>query len=348
MARFSSLRLPRLGPRTRYAARRIAIFVPQLLGVTTVVFIIIRLLPGDPAFFLAGPHATPAQIAQMRSTLGLDQPIPEQYLRYLGGLIHGDLGRSFMSAQPITTDLAVRFPATLELITYSMIVGIAFAVPLGVRATLHPHGFANRIASAYGLLAGALPDFWWALLLVFIAYGVLGIAPAPLGRLDVLMDSPPPLTGFYTIDSILAGQWDVFASVASHLMLPVLTLAFIYSGPILKMTRSSLREVLGQKFILYARANGLSNRVVTRYALRSALVPVLTISGVTYAYLLGGAVLVEAVFSWGGLGQYAVQALSNSDYLALSGVVLVTTTFSLTVFLVVDLLYLWIDPRIRY
>lgn len=335
-------------PRMRYAVRRVLIYVPQLLGVTTVVFILIRVLPGDPTFFLAGPHASPEQVVAMRATLGLDQPIHIQYIRYLGGLLNGDLGKSFMSGQSIVSDLAVRLPATLELITYSMLVGITLSIPLAILATMRPGGLAGKLASGYGMLAGALPDFWWGMFLVFIGFGILGIAPTPIGRLDVIMDAPPHVTGFYTIDSLLAGDLETFQSAVAHLILPVITIAFIYSGAILKMTRSTFGEGLNQKYVLYARANGLSGVVVIRYALRNALVPVLTISGVTFAYLLGGAVLVEAVFAWGGLGQYAVQTLTNSDYLALSGVMLVTTVFSLTIFLVVDLLYLWIDPRIRY
>jgi ABC-type dipeptide/oligopeptide/nickel transport system permease component len=331
-----------------YVIRRLLFLVPQVIGVTTIVFILIRLLPGDPAYLVAGSLATPDVIASIRAQMGLDHPIWQQYLIYLSHVAQGDLGKSWLTSGPVTTDILQRLPATLELITLALILAFAIALPLGMLTALRPGSIADRVASAYGMLAGAMPDFWWALFLVFLLFGQLQIAPAPVGRIDLALLAPPQVTGFYTIDSILSGDWDALWSSFAHLILPAFTLAFVYAGPILKMARSSMSQALRGNYILYARACGLPRRVVTRYALRNALLPVITMTGITYGYLLGGAVLIEQIFAWGGLGQYAVQAITSSDYMAVSGVVLVTTVFALLVYLVVDLLYLAVDPRIRY
>jgi ABC-type dipeptide/oligopeptide/nickel transport system permease component len=331
-----------------YVLRRLLLLVPQVIGVTTVVFILVRLLPGDPAYLIAGSLATPDVIASVREQLGLNRPIWEQYLIYLGNVIRGDLGRSWLTSSPVAQDIVQRFPATLELITLAMVLAFCVALPLGMMTALRPRGIADRAASAYGMLAGAMPDFWWALVLVFVLFGQLQIVPAPIGRIDIALSSPPHVTGMYTIDSLLDRNWEALRSSVAHLALPAFTLAFVYAGPILKMTRATMSQVLLGNFIMYARASGLPNGVVTRYALRSALLPVITMTGITYGYLIGGAVLIEPIFAWGGLGQYAVQAITSSDYMAISGVVLTTTVFSLLVYLAVDLLYLAVDPRIRY
>jgi peptide/nickel transport system permease protein len=332
----------------RYIVRRLLFLVPQVLGVTTVVFILVRLLPGDPAYLVAGSLATPDVIASVRGELGLNHPIWQQYLIYVGHVARGDLGRSWLTSSPVAEDIVQRLPATLELITLALILAFCIALSLGMLTALRPGGLADRAASAYGMLAGAMPDFWWALFLVFLLFGELQIIPAPIGRIDLALVPPRHVTGMYTIDSVLNGDWQVLGSSLAHLALPVFTLAFVYAGPILKMARSSMSQALLGNFIRYARASGLPTRVVTRYALRNALLPVITMTGITYGYLLGGAVLIEQIFAWGGLGQYAVQAITSSDYMAVSGVVLVTTVFSLLVYLAVDLLYLAVDPRIRY
>ncbi len=333
---------------TRYIARRLLFLIPQVLGVTTVVFILIRLLPGDPAYLVAGSLATKDVIASIREQMGLNKPIWDQYLIYLGNVAQGDLGKSWLTSSPVTDDILQRLPATLELITLALALAFVIAIPLGMLTALRPGSLGDRIASAYGMLAGAMPDFWWALFLVFLLFGQLQIVPAPIGRLDIALLPPPHVTGFYTIDSLIAGDWPALGSALAHLALPAFTLAFVYAGPILKMARTSMSQALLGTYILYARATGLRHATIARYALRNALLPVITMTGITYGYLIGGAVLIEQVFAWGGLGQYAVQSITSSDYMAVSGVVLVTTMFSLLVYLVVDLLYLAVDPRIRY
>jgi peptide/nickel transport system permease protein len=280
--------------------------------------------------------------------MGLDRPIWQQYLIYLANVAHGDFGKSWLTSHQVGADLLQRFPATLELITVALVLAFCIALPLGMMTALRPGGIADRLASAYGMLAGAMPDFWWALVLIFVLFGKFQVVPAPLGRIDVTIPPPMQVTGMYTVDSILAANWPALKSSASQLALPAFTLAFVYAGPILKITRTTMEQVILANFIMYARASGLPRGVVTRYALRNALLPVITMTGITYGYLIGGAVLIEQMFAWGGLGQYAVQAITGSDYLAVSGMVLATTIFSLLVYLVVDLLYLAVDPRIRY
>jgi ABC-type dipeptide/oligopeptide/nickel transport system permease component len=331
-----------------YVVRRLLLLIPQVLGVTTIVFLLIRLLPGDPAYLIAGSLATPDVIDSIRVQLGLNRPLWEQYIIYLGNVARGDLGKSWLTSSQVSADILQRFPATLELITLALILAFLIALPLGMMTALKPGGIADRIASVYGMLAGSMPDFWWALVLIFVLFGNLQIVPPPIGRIDIALASPPPVTGMYTVDSILVGDWEALTSSLAHLALPAFTLAFVYAGPILKMTRSTISQVLLSSFIMYARASGLPGSAVTRYAVRNALLPVITMTGITYGYLIGGAVLIEQIFAWGGLGQYAVQAITSSDYLAVSGVVLATTVFSLLIYLVVDLLYLAVDPRIRY
>lgn len=332
----------------RYVIRRLLLLVPQVLGVTTIVFFLIRLLPGDPAYMIAGSLATKDVIASVRQQLGLDLPIWDQYVIYLGHVAQGDLGRSWLTSSEVTQDIIQRLPATLELVTLALILAFCIALPLGMLTALRPGALIDRLASAYSMLAGAMPDFWWALFLIFILFGKLQLVPAPIGRIDMVLLPPPQATGFYTIDSIIAGDWPALWSALAHLAVPAFTLAFVYAGPILKMARSTMAQALLGNFVQYARASGLPGHMVARYALRNALLPVITMTGITYGYLIGGAVLIEQIFAWGGLGQYAVQAITSADYMAVSGVVLTTTVFSLLVYLTVDLLYLAVDPRIRY
>ena len=331
-----------------YVFRRLLLLVPQVIGVTTIVFFLIRLLPGDPAYMIAGSLASEDVIASVRQQLGLDRPLWGQYITYLTQVAQGDLGKSWLTSSQVTDDILQRLPATLELITLALILAFCIALPLGMLTALRPGTIIDRIASGYGMLAGAMPDFWWALFLVFILFGQFQIVPAPIGRIDLMLLPPPQVTGLYTIDSLLAGDWAALISSFAHLALPAFTLAFVYAGPILKMARATMAQALRGNYIQYARACGLPRHIVARYALRNALLPVITMTGITYGYLIGGAVLIEQIFAWGGIGQYAVQAITSSDYMAVSGVVLVTTVFSLLVYLAMDLLYLTVDPRIRY
>ncbi len=329
-----------------YLSKRLVFVVPQLLGIVLVSFLLVKSIPGDPAVLMLGPTATPSAIAALQQQLGLDQPLYTQFLIYVRDLLHGDLGTSWQTTRPVLEDLVQRFPATLELVTYSLVLAILIGVTLGVYAARNPSGWVARVTDFYGISAGALPDFWFALVLIFIFYTVLGWAPAPLGRIDMIVLPPMPVTGALTIDSLLAGDFEAFKSACAHLVLPVLTLGLLNAGPILKMTQSTMEKMLEADFSRYEVLCGVPQRLVVRHALRNALPSIVTIISVLYGFLIGGAVLVEIVFSWGGAGQYAVQGVLNSDIYPVLGFVLFSAVFSLVVYIVVDMIYFLLDPRI--
>ena len=331
-----------------YVLRRLLFVVPQALGISVITFVIVRILPGNPALVLAGSTATKESIAAIESRLGLDQPIWVQYWRYLKALAVGDLGKSLLTSQPVKDDLIQRLPATFELVFLGLALALMIGVPLGVLSAVSVgRRVAHRIAAPYSLLAGSIPDFWVGLILILLFYSYLGWAPAPLGQLATGAEPPTRITGMHVLDSMVTGNWGVFRSAVAHLLLPLATLVFVYMAPIVKMTRSSMEDVLGSAFVEHLESLGLDRRAILMKALRNALPPVVTIVGVLVGYLLGGAVLIEIVFSWGGAGQYAVQAIANSDFAAIQGFVLIAAVFSLLVYLVVDLLYFAMDPRIR-
>lgn len=329
-----------------FLGHRLLFVVPQLFGILLVSFVLMKSIPGDPAVLMLGPMASAKSVAALRAKLGLDQSLPEQFWRFLDGVAHGDLGTSWQTTEPVLHDLLQRFPATLELVTLGLLGAILIGVPLGVASAFKERGPLSRVAALYGLTAGSLPDFWLALVLIFVLYTKLHIVPAPLGRLDPSVLPPPTVTGFLIIDSIAAGDWAALRSVAGHLVLPVLTLSLISAGPILKMTQSTMERMLQSQFSRYEVLSGLPHQMVVRHALRNSLPSVVTIISVLYGFLLGGAVLVEIVFGWGGAGQYAVQGVLNSDIYPVLGFVLFSAIFSLVVYLIVDILYVIIDPRI--
>jgi peptide/nickel transport system permease protein len=332
-----------------YVSRRVALFVPQILAVVLVAFLLVRFLPGDPAEAILGPHRTEAGLENLTRLMGLDKPLHEQYVIYVGQVIQGDLGRSWFTGQGVATDLLARAPATLELVMAAMLIAIFVGVSLGaLTAVRHGRGRVVGGLSWYMRLAGAFPDFWIALVAVYVFFYRLRWAPPPLGRLG-FADSPPDrLTGLYTIDSILTGNLDALVAATSRLALPALVLGLIVAPMLAKVTSATLSEVMEADYVRYGRAMGLGRGVLFRYALRNALPPVLTIVGILFVFLLGGAVLIEKVFSWGGIGQYAVQAIGNADFAAIQGFVLVAALFTLVVYLVVDLLHMAIDPRVTH
>jgi peptide/nickel transport system permease protein len=331
-----------------YIGRRLLFIAPQLLGIVLVSFLLVKTIPGDPAVLMLGPTATPEAIASLRTRMGLDEPVLVQFWIYLKNLLQGDLGTSWQTTQPVLDDLLLRFPATLELVTLGLLVAILIGLPLGLASGFKSNGILAKIADFYGLMAGALPDFWLALVLIYVFYTVLGVAPAPLGRMDLIIIPPPPVTGMYTIDALLAGDLEAFKSALGHLVLPVLTLGIINAGPILKMTQSTVEKMLQSDYSRYEVLCGMPRHLVVRHALRNALPSVITVISVLYGFLIGGAVLVEIVFSWGGAGQYAVQGVLNSDLYPVLGFVLFSAIFSLFVYLIVDLIYFAIDPRISH
>jgi peptide/nickel transport system permease protein len=331
----------------RYIGRRLLFVAPQLLGIIMVSFFLVKLIPGDPAVLMMGPNASQEALDQLREKLGLTLPLPQQFLHYIWNVVHGDLGTSWQTTRPVLDDLMDRFPATLELVTLALLVALLIGIPLGIVAAGRSRGPIRKVADVYGLLAGAIPDFWLALVFIYIFYSTLHIAPAPLGRLDLEVVAPPIVTGSMLLDSLIAGDFEAFWSSASHLVLPVMTLGLVNAGPILKMTQSTVERTLSSDFIRYAEMCGLPKRTVMRQAVRASLPSIITIVSVLYGFLIGGAVLVEIVFSWGGAGQYAVQGVLNADLNPVLGFVLFSAVFSLVVYLFVDLLYFVLDPRTR-
>jgi peptide/nickel transport system permease protein len=331
----------------RYIARRIPYVIPQLFGIILVSFFMVKLIPGDPAVMMLGPTASQQSLAALRDKMGLTKPLWQQFGYYIRDVVHGDLGTSWQTTRPVTEDLFQRFPATLELVTFGLLLAIAIGFPLGVAGARYRSGPIRKFADYYGLLAGAMPDFWLALVLIYIFYTRLNWIAAPLGRIDFAIPPPRTITGSLVIDSLLAGDLDALRSSFGHLVLPVLTLGIISAGPILKMTQTMVARALSSEFIQYAEMCGLPRRVIMRQAVRAALPSIVTIISVLYGFLIGGAVLVEIVFSWGGAGQYAVQGVLNADVNPVLGFVLFSAVLSLIIYLVVDLIYFALDPRTR-
>lgn len=339
----------------RYISRRLLIGLIQLFCLVIVVFFLIRLLPADPVSRLVGLNSSPQAYAQAARQLGLDAPLWEQLSLYLGlrpseqaGLLQGSLGVSWVSGTPIRQEIAAFLPVTLQLITLAFILAFIVSVPVGMLGALNPGKSVDKGVFVYGLFAGSQPEFWWGLLFVYVFYFHLGWAPAPLGQLSPLTMPPPTVTGFMLIDALIAGQPAKFFEALHHLMMPVITLAFVLSGPIIKMVRQNMVRALQSDFVLYGNLVGLPRARVARYALRAAMGPSMTLIGILYGFMLSGAVLVESVFSIGGIGQYAIRSVLAFDYPAIQGVVLVITAISLVVYLVLDLLHAAIDPRIVY
>jgi ABC-type dipeptide/oligopeptide/nickel transport system permease component len=330
-----------------FVVRRLLFAAPQIIAITVITFFIIRLLPGDPAAVLAGSYATPSSVASIRHQLGLDKPIWDQYLRYLDHLVHGDLGTSWFSSSSIGHELAVRVPATLELITCALVVIVVGGIGGGLLLGATKGRFQKRTVGVYGYFAGSFPDFYLGLVLSFVFFFKLGWLPSPFGRLGQGFIAPPKVTGLYTVDATLAGQWGTLGDAVKHLILPVLTLALVYAAPVLKLSSVMIDQMMNSEFCRYARACGLPRRVIARYALRNSLPPVVTLVGFTYGFLLGGAVLVETIFSWGGVGEYVVQSGNNADYFPVQAVVLLAAVFNLVVYLIVDVVHFTIDPRVN-
>lgn len=330
-----------------YLGRRFLQLVIVLLGLAAVTFVVTRFL-GNPVYLLVGVQADQKTIETVTRRLGLDRPLWEQYLTYVSNLAQGDLGVSRFTSNPVTVDIGQRLPATLELSTAALLLGIAWTVPLGLLAARHKRGWLDRLAQGLVEAGVAIPSFWLGLLLVYLLFYQFNLFPAPLGRLGLTAQAPPPVTGLYTLDSLLAGDWTAFRAALSHLALPAITLAFTSCPPILQITRNAMVEVLRSDYIRAARSNGIPERIIfLRYALKNVLLPVTTMIAMTYGYLLGGTVLVEVVFAWPGLGLYAVDAMNNSDYEPIVGVVLVSAIVYVVIYLITDILHFMIDPRLR-
>ena len=332
----------------RFVGRRLLVAVPGLMGVVVVSFVLNRALPGDPAVFFAGPAATTKAIEEIRVQLGLDRSLAEQFAVYVRDLARGDLGRSLTTGQPVRSDLLARLPASLELTACGLALAVAVALPLGILSAARPGSLADHAARVVTTAGVSLPIFFTGLVLVYVFYYLLGWAPAPLGRLDAFATAPPSVTGFFLIDAALARDGAALVATLRQLVLPALTLGLFAMAPIARMTRAAMLGVLGSDFIRTARASGLApGRILVTYALRNALLPVVTLLGMIFSFLLGANVLVEKVFAWPGIGSYALEALIASDYAPVQGFVLTMATLYVLLNLAIDLLYGLIDPRVR-
>jgi dipeptide transport system permease protein len=328
--------------------KRLVLAVPSLIGVVIVTFLLTRALPGDPAAYFAGPAATKEAVEQVRVRLGLDKPLPVQFFRYVGDLAHGDFGASLTTGQPVATEIRTRLPASAELTLLGLLLAMAAAVPLGIMAAIRPGSVVDHACRIVTTAGVSLPVFFTGLILVYVFYYLLGFAPAPLGRLDVFFSPPPQVTGFYLIDSLLAGDGELFLASLKQLVLPALTLAIFSLAPIARMTRASMLAVLSSDFVRTARASGLSAfTVIVTYAFRNAMLPVITTLGMVFSFLLGANVLVEKVFAWPGIGSFAVEALIASDFAPVQGFVLTMAVMYVMLNLAIDILYGIIDPRLR-
>lgn len=333
---------------TRQVIRRLIGLGLVLFGMTLIVFVVSHLVPADPAAAAAGVYGGKEQVEAIRTAMGLDRSLLEQYLRYIGGLAHGDLGQSIMSNAPVATELKRYLPASLELALAALLLYLPLGLGLGVMAGARPGGWLDAGTRAFAVLGVSVPVFWLALIMQFFLYGKLGLFPAT-GRIDTGIGLPPTVTGFFTIDALLSGRFDAFGSTVRHLAMPAMTLAAANLAIIARMTRSAMLEVLGQDYVRTARAKGLGDATVLfRHALRNALIPIVTVVALQTAALIAWQFLVESIFSWPGIGSYAVQAITNLDFNVIIGVALFGSVLYVVVNFVADMLYLVLDPRIRY
>lgn len=330
-----------------FLLRRLLGVVPTLAGVVVATFVLTHLLPGDPAVFFANSvTADAATIAAVRSKLGLDLPIWQQFLIYVGQLLRGDLGQSISTGQAVAADLLQRLPASLELTIVAFAIALLVGVPLGITAALRPGSPIDHICRLVSTAGVSLPTFVTGLLLIYLFYYLLGLAPEPIGRIDPFGILPPRVTGLLLVDTLLAGDVEGFGMAARQLVLPALTMALFALAPLARMTRASMLGVLHSEFIRTARANGLQRRtIILSYALRNALLPIVTTLGMIFSNMLGANVLVERVFAWPGIGSYALDSLIALDYAPVQGFMLVMAGIFVLVNLVIDLLYAVIDPR---
>jgi peptide/nickel transport system permease protein len=332
----------------RYVLRRIGLAVITLAGVAVFVFLLTHILPSNPAALRAGPLANAELIARYERQMGLDQPVYVQFIRYAQELLSGNLGESWKTGQPVLKELGERLPATLELAATAFLMALVVGLALGVLAAVNAGNWIDQAVRLYATLGAAQALFWLALLMVHVFYYTLDWAPAPLDRLTIGVAEPPLVTGLFTVDSLLARQFDTFLNAVDHLWLPAMVLAFVVSAPIVKMTRGSMLDILNSDFVRTAKAIGVPRRsVVVRDGLRNAFIPILTMIGIVFGYLIAGNVVVEKVFSWAGIGQYAWNALTINDFNAVQGFVILIAVLYVGLNLAIDLAYGFLDPRIR-
>ena len=331
-----------------YFLRRLSLVIPTLLGVTIITFTLTYVLPGNPAVVKAGPLVSPEVVKELEKEMGLDQPFWVQYGRYIGGVLKGDLGQSASTGRPVLEDFRQRLPATLELTLASLLIALLLGIPLGVQSAVHRDTAIDHIGRIVGVAGVAMPTFWTGLLAIYGFFYLMGIAPPPLGRLGAGIEPPQAITGLYVVDSLLTGNGKALASALHQLMLPAFTLGLSVMAPIARMVRSTMLEILESDYIKAAWAAGIPRRrVIYGDALGNALIPVVTIMGIVFGFLMAGNAVVESVFAWPGIGNYAIISLMTKDSSPIQSFVLFVAVLYVLVNFAVDMVYGLIDPRIR-
>ena len=335
----------------QFILRRLGLVIPTFIGITLLTFAFVHMIPGDPVLIMAGERGiSPERHAQLMALLGLDQPLWKQYLHYINGVLHGDLGISLKSRIPVWDEFVPRFKATLELGICAMIFAVAIGIPVGVLAAVKRGSIFDHTAVGISLTGYSMPIFWWGIMLIMLVSVQFNLTPVS-GRVGVtvFLDDSMPLTGFMLIDTFFWGEPGDFHDAVMHMILPAIVLGTIPLAVIVRMTRSAMLEVLGEDYIRTARAKGLTRmRVIVVHALRNAMLPVVTVIGLQVGTLLAGAILTETIFSWPGLGRWLIEALQRRDYPVVQGGVLLTAVLIIVVNLLVDLLYGVVNPRIRH
>ncbi len=340
--------MPRL---LKYLLNRLKFVVPQLVCVVLITFFAVRLIPGDPARIMGGPQISEEGLETLRQNMGLSGTLWEQLVRYVTNLFQGNMGTSWVTGNPVLYDIKMRLPATLQLIIIALVISLIVLVPLALKSINSAKGFLGKMIkrslSGYGMAAGAFPDFWLALILIFVFYVVLAWVPSPVGQTSMMIAMPEYITGFSLIDSVMTGNMEALKSLLAHHILPVFVLVFVYGGGIIKIAVNAATDLHKSHFVNYLKICGAKPDIVNKYVTRASYPAISTYSAVVFGFLLGGTVLVEKVFSWGGFGQYAIQSVVNSDFNAIQGVVLVAAVLNLVVYIVVDIICFYVDPRIK-
>lgn len=331
----------------KYFIKRLLLLIPVILGVSILVFLIMHVLASDPTSIILGQHATADQITALRSQLGLDKPLYIQYLDFMKGLCTFNLGTSLITKTSIAKEIFTRFPATIELAVVSIIVASIIGITLGIISAIKQNSLVDYLSMGLSLVGVSMPVFWLGLILIVVFSVTLHILPVS-GRITIGME-PAKITGLYLLDSLLTGNFPSFFDALKHLVLPVIALSSYSTAIIARMTRSTMLEVLNKDYIRTAKSKGLNEtKVIKGHALRNALIPVSTVIGLQLGSLLGGAVLTETVFSWPGIGNYIVDSILKSDIPVVQGAVIMMAIIFVLVNLFVDVLYAFIDPRIKY
>lgn len=346
----------RLGPRLANLGRHLAGSVAVVLTVITITFLVTRVFAPNPTALFLSPAgngfvsaaAAAVEKTKVEASLGLGKPLVVQYYRFIDQLVHANLGNSFESGRPVTSELLQRLPATAELAVYALVLGVSLGIVVGVIAAVKRDGIVDHLARLFTVAGLSLPQFWLGLMLLWLFFTKLGIAPGPVGRLPIGVSPPPRITGFYVVDGVLGGDWSTALDAAKQLVLPVVTLGVGLATPICKIVRSSMVEALNSDYVRTAAAMGFGRRrIYLVYALKNGLLPVVTVLAGIIGYTFAGSILVEGIFGWPGVGNYAFEAIQNSDFPAIQGFVLYAAILYVVIYELLDFVYTLIDPRIR-